>query len=162
MWGNIFNPDSRFFQGLGRAVDVVAFSLLWLAGMATVILFGPSSTALYDVMARCLRKGESGAYRRYFDTLKSSFKTACPTGMLTAALGVGLYFLHGWLFAGAAEGDSIRYVLYFFSGYSWPLSRARWPMCFPSSPDLNSTWVGCWPPASNWRWRICPPPFCWA
>lgn len=112
MWGNIFNPENRFFRGLGKAVDVAAFSLLWLAGAATVILFGPSSAALYDAMARCLRKREGRAYWRYFDTLKGSFQTACPAGVFLAALGAGLYFLHSWLLAGASEGNTARYILY--------------------------------------------------
>lgn len=112
MWSNIFNPENRFFRGLGKAVDVAAFSLLWLAGTATVALFGPSTTALYDAMARSLRKGEAGAYWRYFDTLKSNFKTACPVGVLVLTLYGGLYFLHGWLLAEAVEGDQARYILY--------------------------------------------------
>ena len=112
MLNRIFNPENGFFRLMGLLVDVFAFSLLWLVCGATVVLLGPGTTALYDAMARHLRKGELGGYLRFWDSLRANFKVACPAGLAVAALGYGLARLHGLLYAGAAAGDRRMFALY--------------------------------------------------
>ena len=112
MLNKIFNPENGFFRVMGILVDVVVFSLLWLVCAATVVLLGPGTTALYDAMARHLRKGELGGYVRFWESLKANFKVGCLAGLVVFALGYGLLELHGVLFAQAAAGSHPMFALY--------------------------------------------------
>lgn len=111
MLNNIFNPDNFVFRPLGRLVDMAAFSLMWLFGSLTVILYGPSATALYDSMAHCLSKGAPGGYGRYVHSIKANFKVACPAGLLTLALYWALVQGYNWFCAEAAQGG-MMYAAY--------------------------------------------------
>ena len=112
MLNKIFNPENGFFKFIGILTDVFAFSILWLLCAVTVVGLGPGTTALYDAMARCLRKKQPGGYVRFWESLKSNFKVACPAGLIVAAAGYGMVKLHGFLYAGAAAGDRTMFMLY--------------------------------------------------
>lgn len=112
MLNNIFNPSNGFFRAMAALVDVVCFSLMWVMCAATLILLGPGTTALYDAIARCLRRGTQGAYARFWGTLKDSLRVGLPSGLAVAALGYALVKLHGALYAGAAAGDRTMFALY--------------------------------------------------
>lgn len=112
MRNKIFNPENGFWRLMSYLADLLAMSLIWLACAATVVLLGPGTTALYDSMVKNLRKGEPGCYVRFWNSLKTNFKVACPAGILIVLLGYTLVKLHGWLYAGASDGDSARFVGY--------------------------------------------------
>ena len=112
MWNSIFNPENGFFRAMGVLVDVVAFSLMWLVCAASIVLLGPGTAALYDAMARCLRKRSVGGYVRFFESAKANFKVGCPAGLAAAAVGYVLVRLHGALYAGAAAGSRTSFTLY--------------------------------------------------
>lgn len=112
MFNKIFDPNNFVFRPLGTLVDVFSFSLMWLMCAATVVLLGPGTTALYDSMARYLRKGEVGGYARFVQTLRSEFKVACPAGLVVVAAGYGMVKLHGALYTSAAAGDRLSFALY--------------------------------------------------
>lgn len=111
MLNRIFDPDNFIFRPMGILVDVLAFSLMWLFGSVTLILYGPSTTALYDSMARCLSKRSLGGYGRYVESIKSNFKVACPAGLLTLAIYWALLQGYNWFCTEAAQGGA-RYALY--------------------------------------------------
>lgn len=112
MLNKIFNPENGFFKFISVLTDVFAFSILWLVCAAAVVGLGPGTTALYDAMARYLRKGQPGGYVRFWESLKSNFKVACPVGLVVAAAGWGMVKLHGALYAGAMAGDRTAFMLY--------------------------------------------------
>lgn len=112
MLNKIFNLENGFFKFIGILTDVFAFSILWLLCAVTVVGLGPGTTALYDAMARCLRKKQPGGYVRFWESLKSNFKVACPAGLIVAAAGYGMVKLHGFLYAGAGAGDRTMFMLY--------------------------------------------------
>lgn len=112
MLNKIFNPENGFWKLFGILADVLAFSVLWLLCAVTLVGLGPGTTALYDAMARHLRKGQPGGYLRFWASLKANFKVACPTGLLVLAAGWGMLKLHGFLYAGAAAGDRTLFACY--------------------------------------------------
>lgn len=112
MLNKIFNPENGFWKPMGILVDVFAFSLMWLVCAATVVLLGPGTTALYDAMARHLRKGALGGYVRFWESLKANFKVGCPAGLAVVVLGYALVKLHGALYAAAITGDRFMFALY--------------------------------------------------
>lgn len=112
MLSKFFSGDNILFKMFSVLADVLAFSILWLVCAVTVVGLGPGTTALYDAMARHLRKGEPGGYVRFWASLKSNFKVACPAGLVVAAAGYGMVKLHGFLYAGASAGDRTLFACY--------------------------------------------------
>ena len=112
MLSKFFSGDNILFKMFSVLTDVLAFSILWLVCAVTVVGLGPGTTALYDAMARHLRKGEPGGYVRFWASLKANFKVACPTGVIVAAAGYGMVKLHGFLYAGASAGDRTLFACY--------------------------------------------------
>lgn len=112
MLNKIFNPENGFFRWMGVLVDILAFSLMWLLCAATVVLLGPGTTALYDAMARHLRRGVLGGYMRFWESLKANFKVGCPAGLVIVAVGYVLVKVRGVLFQAALTGDQGMLMLY--------------------------------------------------
>lgn len=111
MLNRIFDPNNFVFRPLGKLVDIVTFSLMWVLGSLTVLLYGPSTTALYDAMAHCLSRGTQGGYGRYAQSLKANFKVACPAGVLKLALYWALIQGYNWFCTRAAQGGG-KYAAY--------------------------------------------------
>lgn len=112
MLNKIFDPENGFWKLFGILADVLAFSVLWLVCAATAVGLGPGTAALYDAMARHLRKGQPGGYQRFWMSLKANFKVACPTGLMVLAAGWGMLKLYGFLYAGAAAGNRTLFACY--------------------------------------------------
>lgn len=112
MLSKFFSGDNILFKIFSVLADVLAFSILWLVCAVTVVGLGPGTTALYDAMARHLRKKQPGGYLRFWASLKSNFKVACPAGLIVAAAGYGMVKLHGFLYAGASAGDRTLFACY--------------------------------------------------
>ena len=105
MLNKFFSGDNMLFKIFSVLTDVLAFSVLWLVCAVTVAGLGPGTTALYDAMARHLRRNQPGGYLRFWASLKANFKVGCPAGLAVAALGWAMVKLHGFLYAGAAAGE---------------------------------------------------------
>lgn len=112
MLSKFFSGDNILFKVFSVLADVLAFSVLWLLCGVTLAGLGPGTTALYDAMARHLRKGQPGGYLRFWASLKANFKVACPAGLLVLAAGWGMAKLHGFLYAGASAGDRTLFACY--------------------------------------------------
>ena len=112
MLNKFFSGDNMLFKIFSVLADVLAFSVLWLVCAVTVVGLGPGTTALYDAMARHLRRNQPGGYLRFWASLKANFKVGCPAGLAVAALGWAMVKLHGFLYAGAAAGDRTLFACY--------------------------------------------------
>lgn len=105
MFKSIFNSDNWFFKPFGWLVDIVCLSMCWWLGSALILPFGAATAALYDSCARCLRKGELGAYARFWNTLKGNFRTGAVVGTPMLAVCLGLGRLHWTIYALADTGS---------------------------------------------------------
>ena len=136
--GEFFNLDNKWVQGLGKLVDCVCLSLIWLAcclpaGMTfyvawqspTVvwgwlicwvlsILIGPATTALYYTVNKVIRHNRGYIWREFWHAFKTNFKQSAIVGLIMFAL--CLFF---WLdcyimyqFAQAGEQSGSLYVVF--------------------------------------------------
>ncbi len=64
MLNKFFSGDNMLFKIFSVLADVLAFSVLWLVCAVTVAGLGPGTTALYDAMARHLRRNQPGEIGR--------------------------------------------------------------------------------------------------
>lgn len=70
MFSSLFNPEAPFWRKLGALADILMLSLLWVLTSLPIITLGPSTAALYDASARCVRQGKAGTLSRYFGTFR--------------------------------------------------------------------------------------------
>lgn len=90
--GGLFNLDNPFFTALGKLVDVVAISLLWLLLCIPVVTIGPASAALYYVVVKVIRRERGYLTREFFKSFKMNFKTGAGAGLIVTFMAIVLYF----------------------------------------------------------------------
>ena len=99
MFHSFFDSESPFFRFLGRVLDIVVLSVLWLICSLPIVTIGPASAALYYSCAKCLRHQEPGPYRNFFSAFRQNLKTGIGATMvlllLAVLLGAGYRFLAG-------------------------------------------------------------------
>lgn len=89
--GSLFNQERLLWRWLANLADVMVLSALWFATSLPFITLGASTTALYDAVSHCLRKGESGPWRRFFRTFLAELVTS---GIVTVVFGLLLVLLY--------------------------------------------------------------------
>ena len=66
MFHSFFDSESPFFCLLGRVLDIVVLSVLWLICSLPIVTIGPASAALYYSCAKCLRYKEPHPYGSFW------------------------------------------------------------------------------------------------
>lgn len=101
--GGFFNLDNPFFTVLGKLVDILLISILWLICCIPIVTIVPATTALYYTVVKVIRKDRGYITREFFHSFKVNFKTGLITGIiLTAVVGILLLDRH---FTKAMEGN---------------------------------------------------------
>lgn len=82
----IFNMDNGFFSAIGKLVDIVIVSLLWVLLIIPVFTIGPATTAMYYCMVKVIRRERGYLMREFFSSFKSNFKTGALTSIIIALM----------------------------------------------------------------------------
>ncbi|WP_352398138.1 YesL family protein [[Clostridium] aminophilum] len=85
----LFNPENRFWNFVGKLADVSAMSVIWLITSLPLITVGASTAAFYDFCLKAVRDQEGGVIRGYFCAWKRHFRKATILWMVQLA---GLLF----------------------------------------------------------------------
>ncbi len=114
MSNRFFDAENPVWVPFGKLVDLVCLSVLWVVCSLPLVTLGPATAALYDVTARCVRRGDSGPYARFFRTLRANLKTGAVTGLLVLLMAVYLFLAHRQFYLRATAGErGVWYALYF-------------------------------------------------
>lgn len=109
----LFNYDGVFVQTMNRIADAICLSILWLVASLPVFTIGASTTALYYAMNKCVRRGEGGIWKTFWQSFRANFKQA--TGMWLILLPVyGLLIAScysAWLMSAA---DNLPREMFYF------------------------------------------------
>lgn len=111
MAGGIFNPENGFYQVTGKMVDLFLLSVFWLLCCIPVVTIGPSTAALYNTVARCIRGSERNSWGMFFRTFRENLKVGILTTLVLLPAAVLLVLLQGLLYQTAVVGQA-GYVLY--------------------------------------------------
>jgi len=90
--GGFFNMDNGFFTTLGKIVDIIAISLIWVLLCIPIITIGPATTALYYTIVKVIRRERGYLLREFFTSFKSNFKIGATIGIILSILFLILYF----------------------------------------------------------------------
>ena len=136
--GDIFNLDNKFFQTLGKGVDCVCLSLLWMIcciplafgiyvayvskaiilALPCIILAVPAgiaTTALYYAVNKVIRHSRGYLWSSFWHSFKTNMKQGAFVTLVVAAA-VVLVGLDGYImyqFAKAGEKSGVLYVVFF-------------------------------------------------
>ena len=123
-----FNLDNKFFQGLGKVVDCVILSVLWVfccIPMATTFFLAWQSasafgwilcwlTSLYYAVNKVIRHVRIYLWKEYWHAFKSNFKQAAPAALILTgvALFLGLDCYIMYQFAAQGQKSGVLYVVF--------------------------------------------------
>ena len=77
-----FNWDNIVFQMLGKLVDCVWVSILWVICCIPVFTIGASTTAAMSVALKLADDEEGYIAKSYFEAYKANFKQGVPMGLI--------------------------------------------------------------------------------
>lgn len=129
--GEFFNLDNKFFQALGKLIDCIVVSILWLFCCVPVIttfyvawqsatvpgwlicwavsfLAGPATTALYYTINKVIRHGRSYIWKEYWHSFRANFKQSAAAMLILFGIclfmGTDCYIMYQMAAAGQRGG----------------------------------------------------------
>jgi uncharacterized membrane protein YesL len=106
--GDIFNLDNKFFQAVGKIVDCIGLSILWLVCCIPVVTAGAATTALYYTVNKVIRHGRSYVWTEFWHGFGSNFKQSTIVWLIVLAvellLGMDSYIMYRYDQAGEKIG----------------------------------------------------------
>lgn len=110
------NLDNPFFHALGKLVDCLWGSILWLLCCIPVITIGASTTALYYTVHKSILGGRGYITRNFFKSLKENFKQATISWLAVLAvwlvLAADIAITHKVLLSGSRMGMFFYFFLF--------------------------------------------------
>lgn len=122
--GEIFNLDNKFFQTVGKLVDCVWLSLLWMLFCIPIFTAGAATAALYYSVNKSIRHGRGYAGHEFWEAFRTNFKQATVIWLICIALmafiGADCYIMYQYAMAGERIGSIyIVFVIFFVFLLIW-------------------------------------------
>ena len=90
--GGLFNMDNVFFTTIGKVVDIIVLSIIWILLCIPIITIGPATTALYYTIVKVIRRERGYLMREFFTSFKANFKNGAIVGIILSILFLIMYF----------------------------------------------------------------------
>lgn len=106
---NFFNLDNKFFQGIGKLVDMICLSILWIVLCIPVVTAGAATTAMYYTVNKVIRHSRGYLAREFFGAFKSNFKQSTIVWLILFVMyilmGMDCYIMYQYAKAGESYGS---------------------------------------------------------
>ena len=110
------NMDNPFFHAMGKLLDSLWVSILWLFCSIPVITLGASTTALYYTVHKSIRGNRGYTTRNFLKSFKENFKQATLSWLAVAAvwlvLAADIAITHKVLLSGSQMGLFFYFFLF--------------------------------------------------
>ena len=107
--GEFFNLDNKFFQSLGKIIDCVCLSVIWLLLCIPVVTAGAATTALYYTVNKVIRYNRGYILKEFWHAFRTNFKQSTLVGLLMLAMelffGMDCYIMYQFAAAGEKSGS---------------------------------------------------------
>lgn len=89
----LFDLDAPIWVWMGEVADVIILSMLWWLCCCGIITVGASTTAVFYVLGKKVRKEQTYVVADFFKSFKQNLKQSIPLSMIyiVAAVSCGLY-----------------------------------------------------------------------
>ncbi len=129
--------SSRFIEVFETFGNICALNVLWIVCSIPIFTIGASTTALYSVMMKQIKKEEGKIVRSYFSAFKSNFKQATKEWLIVMAVLVAiageLYFS-----CGCEPGSFSRFYM-ILGVVELVLAAVTLPYVFPLTAKFENT-----------------------
>lgn len=109
-----FNLDNKFFQALGKLVDCMALSALWLVCSLPIVTFGASTSALYYAMHKSVRGNRGYMTKNFFHAFTKGFKQSTLSWLILLVVQIVLGMDAYITFQTLKTGNKMGVFFYFF------------------------------------------------
>lgn len=107
--------DNPVFRAVGKILEVLGISLLWLILCIPIVTAGAATTALYYTVNKTIKHNRGYAIRGFFSAFVSNFKQSTIVWLFffvwLAILGVDCYYMYSFAVMGEAMGK-LRIAVY--------------------------------------------------
>ena len=107
--------DNPVFRGIGKILEVVGLSIVWLILCIPVVTAGAATTALYYTVHKTIKNSRGYAIRGFFSAFVSNFKQSTIVWLFflvwLAILGVDCYYMYSFAVFGETMGK-FRVLVY--------------------------------------------------
>lgn len=80
--GNLFNLEAPIWVFMGEVADVLILAALWWVCSLGIVTVGASTSALYYVIGKKVRKESSDVISDFFKSFKENIKQSIPFGIM--------------------------------------------------------------------------------
>ena len=88
---NLFNPEGKVMQFLGKLFDLLMVNLLWVICSIPIVTIGAATAALYKVCFNIINNEDEPLLRAFFQTFAKNFKQA--TILWVILLGILIFLI---------------------------------------------------------------------
>jgi uncharacterized membrane protein YesL len=103
-----FNVDNKFFGAIGKIVDCMGLSVLWILCCIPIVTAGAATTALYYTVNKVIRHNRSYVWKEFWYAFGSNFKQSTIVWLLMLILelflGLDSYIMYQYAKAGESIG----------------------------------------------------------
>lgn len=89
----LFNLDAPIWVFMSEVADIIILSLLWWLGCLGIVTIGASTTAVYYVIGKKVRKETTYIARDFFKSFRQNLKQSVPLSFFTI-IGTISFFLY--------------------------------------------------------------------
>lgn len=130
----IFNLDAPIWVFMGEVADLIILALLWWCCCLGIVTVGASTTALYYVIGKKIRREQTYVAKDFFKSFKENFRQSVPLSIVVIIAFISLTLYISFIIGGLYSGETAEYLKYMipltmlfafevlnFHTYSWAL-----------------------------------------
>lgn len=109
---SIFNLDSPIWVFMGEVADMIILGLLWWVCCLGIITMGASTTALYYVLGKKIRREQTYVVKDFFKSFKQNFRQSVPLSILMTVAFISLALYISFIIGAIYSGEDLSYLKY--------------------------------------------------
>ena len=106
----IFNLDAPIWVFMAEVADVIILGLLWWVCCLGIITMGASTTALYYVLGKKIRREQTYVVKDFFKSFSQNFKQSVPLSVLVSIAFISLALYISFVLGGIYSGEEVSYI----------------------------------------------------
>lgn len=131
---DIFNLDAPIWVFMGEVADIIILALLWWMCCLGIVTIGASTTALYYVLGKKVRKETTYVAKDFFKSFSQNFRQSVPLSILASIAFMSFILYCLFIVQGIyvpQESGSLKFIipitilfafeLFNFTAYLWAL-----------------------------------------
>lgn len=110
----MFRYDNGFFQWIGKAVDYIFASFLWLVFCIPVVTIGVSTAALFYTVHKSLKGGRDYVFHSFWHSFRENLKCTIPGSVVYVLVFLFLVYDKAMFLSVLEQGSQLGFLYYVF------------------------------------------------